>query len=458
MTQIIDLGKLRFNFLGEWDGGSTTYYEYNDVVKYGGNVYVYTSPIRTTGKIPTNSDYWVLMVPGFNMSGAWNSTISYQVGDAVSYGSKVFVCIVDSPSGKDPEGIDGTTYWSQFADGIQWEGEFNPAVSYQINDVIKYGGSLYIATKKVIANSNTLPTDTTYFNVFINGISPQGVYSSTTTYKPGELVAYGANIYQATNTTTNNLPTDTTNWNVFLTGTSFKGIWNNATNYGINELISYGANLYRAKSYVSAGTLPTNITYWEVTINGFSAPTVWDNTVTYVTNQVVTYSGSLYQAIQDNTSKNPRTETSYWLKIASGINNAGDWGASTLYYVDDIVKRGGSTYKCTTNHTSSSIFSADSSKWTKYNGGIAWKGAWSASTSYLVDDVFSSGNSVYITTKDHTSSNIIADATAGNIQTLISSPTTIPSFTPNKSEFLTNDGTNLTWSSGLFFPYINLTL
>ena len=32
----------------------------------------------------------------------------------------------------------------------------------------------------------------------------------------------------------------------------------------------------------------------------------------------------------------------------------GDWTTSTAYVVDDIVKYGGNTYVCVTNHTSSS--------------------------------------------------------------------------------------------------------
>ena len=40
MSQIIDLGKLRFHFAGEYDAAQN--YEVNDVVKYGGNVYAIT--------------------------------------------------------------------------------------------------------------------------------------------------------------------------------------------------------------------------------------------------------------------------------------------------------------------------------------------------------------------------------------------------------------------------------
>ena len=39
MAQILDLGKLRFNWKGEYS--SSVEYSYNDIVKYGPNLYAY---------------------------------------------------------------------------------------------------------------------------------------------------------------------------------------------------------------------------------------------------------------------------------------------------------------------------------------------------------------------------------------------------------------------------------
>ncbi len=62
MTQLIDLGKLRFHFVGDYS--SSTNYESNDVVKYDSNNYVYTYGLKTTGNLPTNTTYWALMLEG----------------------------------------------------------------------------------------------------------------------------------------------------------------------------------------------------------------------------------------------------------------------------------------------------------------------------------------------------------------------------------------------------------
>ena len=72
MATILDLGKLRFHFAGVYD--ATTEYEMNDIVKYGGNVYVYSNVTRTTGNIPTDTAYWTLMVEGFKFRQVYDWT------------------------------------------------------------------------------------------------------------------------------------------------------------------------------------------------------------------------------------------------------------------------------------------------------------------------------------------------------------------------------------------------
>jgi hypothetical protein len=41
MAQVIDLGKIRFNWAGTYNAG--TQYSYNDLVKYGPNLYAYNA-------------------------------------------------------------------------------------------------------------------------------------------------------------------------------------------------------------------------------------------------------------------------------------------------------------------------------------------------------------------------------------------------------------------------------
>lgn len=62
MAQLIDLGKLRFDWKGLYD--NDTVYELNDVVRYDSNAYVYISAAADSGNIPTDNTRWGLLVEG----------------------------------------------------------------------------------------------------------------------------------------------------------------------------------------------------------------------------------------------------------------------------------------------------------------------------------------------------------------------------------------------------------
>ena len=84
----------------------------------------------------------------------------------------------------------------------------------------------------------------------------------------------------------------------------------------------------------------------------------------------------------------------------------GDWTASTAYVIDDIVKYGANSYVCIVNHTSATnenLFYNESSNWDLQGEGVANKGNWAASTWYKLNDVVKYGNTQYIAISGHTS-------------------------------------------------------
>jgi hypothetical protein len=306
MTQIIDLGKLRFSFAGEWSVSTT--YEINDIVKYGGNVYVYTYAVRASGQLPTNTSYWALMVEGIKFKGVYSNATAYKVGDGVAHGGKVYIAVIDTNGNTPPN----TTYWSQFADGIQYEGTYVNATQYQRNDVVSYGSSGYIALQDTSGN---LPTNTTFWAKLIEGVSASGAWNANTAYVPNDLVAYGANQYKAIANNTNQVPTN------------------------------------------AAGVLNSN-----------------------------------------------------WILLTESIRARGDWATATEYFINDVVQRGGSSYICIARNAST-VFETDltANKWVKFNGGVRWRGAWTAQTSYLKDDIVRDAlGSAYIATQDHAASGSFA--------------------------------------------------
>lgn len=469
MSQLIDLGKLRFHFAGNWSASTT--YESNDIVKYGGNVYVYTYALKTAGTLPTDTAYWALMVEGFNFLGTFSTTANYKVGDGIAHGGVVYIAIKDSINITPPN----ATYWSRFLDGIQYEGEYSNTGIYQKNDVVRYGGSLYVAKQD---GTNNLPTNTTYWDKFVEGVSPKSVYNDATAYVPNDLVAYGANIYRAKVETTGNqpsntafwelyvggikfqgnynpatqyfvndiavygnniyrsrltqsniLPTVAANWELLTSGNSYKGVYNNATGYYQGDIVNYGGNVYIALG-VTTGNLPTDATKWQIYNSGFDFQGNWSSVLQYKIGQVVSYGGSLYKAKADNDNVNPTT-TATWDKIVAGFKVSGVWATGTQYATEEVVTYGGNTYISILPHASTN-FNTDlaAGRWQKFNSGIRWMGTWNSTTQYYKDDVVKAGSSSFIAVND----------TIGGSNPAGGTNTNWSSFATGAEGFLSKDG------------------
>ena len=113
-----------------------------------------------------------------------------------------------------------------------------------------------------------MPTDTNNWDKFVEGISAEGVYNSATTYTPGDLVAYGANIYRCTQTAIGVVPTNTAYFELFSSGNDFQGVWNSGTNYKVGQTVRYGGNVYKALQDGVNQQPDTATSYWQVFSTG----------------------------------------------------------------------------------------------------------------------------------------------------------------------------------------------
>lgn len=166
MTQLIDLGKLRFYFAGTWS--SSQEYELNDIVKYGGNVYAYTHALATTGNLPTNTTYWQFVVGGIDFKGVYSPSTAYKIGEAVSYGAIVYVAKANTTSNTPPNAL----YWEKIAEGVQYEGTWSSSTQYQKNDIIHYGGSAFIALADSLNQTPNYSSNTAYWAKLVDGAYP----------------------------------------------------------------------------------------------------------------------------------------------------------------------------------------------------------------------------------------------------------------------------------------------
>ena len=102
----IDLGKLKFNWRGDWQNSST--YEVDDVVYHNSQTWVASADIAAAQNEPQANPNWDLMAAGLNFRGVYNSATTYYLHDLVTYGSALYV-LEDigqdaSQTGQDPGG------------------------------------------------------------------------------------------------------------------------------------------------------------------------------------------------------------------------------------------------------------------------------------------------------------------------------------------------------------------
>ena len=274
----VDLGRLRFFYQGEYSGA--TEYELNDVVKYGGNVYVYKYATAATGYVPTNTTYWDLMVPGFKFEGVYASGTAYQPGDVVSYGGVAYLCILTS-TGNVPT---NATYWSTIADGIQFEGVWSGSTDYQENDVVTYGSNVYIAKRDT---TNDAPdVSSSDWDLLVEGLNYRSAWSGSVVYYINDIVNRGGSTYICLlKHTSGTFQTDLTaeKWQILTEGFRYRGEWAGNTTYLINDLVYYGVSTYRASAeFTSDATTFSNDEEWQLFALGADVPSQASNSGSFL--------------------------------------------------------------------------------------------------------------------------------------------------------------------------------
>jgi len=316
VAQILDLGKLRFDFVGDYNALTT--YERNDVVKYGGNVYVYINSTNAAGNLPTATTHWSLMVEGINFRGAFDPAVAYIIGDVVAFGGAAFICTLNTTAGTLPT---VSANWEKFIDGIQFEGAYSNTTSYQKNDVVTYGARTFIAKQVTVGN---LPTDTANWDLFSDGLASAGEWNATTNFKKNDIVTFGGVAYIALRDTVNDSPdTSNSDWMVFFEGLRLRGNWTTGTVYYPRDLVSRGAYLYVATAkHTAAATFAADLTTkWSTITSGFRWRGSWGPGVSYFRGDVVTDGNSSYIANSDfNSGVTTILDDADWTVIAQGAD------------------------------------------------------------------------------------------------------------------------------------------
>ena len=96
MAQILDLGKIRFNWAGTYDAATT--YTYNDLVKYGPNLYAYIATNAASAIVPTNTSNWTVVTEGIRYRGTYTNNTLYYKNDIVYDGTSTWIVVTSHTS------------------------------------------------------------------------------------------------------------------------------------------------------------------------------------------------------------------------------------------------------------------------------------------------------------------------------------------------------------------------
>ena len=218
-----------------------------------GTTATYTSGGTIVGTNLTGLEYdsgkWDAFASSFSWQGAWATNTRYKVRDLITYGGITYLCNTAHLSantatlGQEAD----SAKWDTFNAGITYLGAWSgSSVRYKINDVVKYGADLWICTTY---HTSTASFDNTKWSIFVNGFQFENSWTGGTTYQLGDIVTYGGYVYIAKqNHSTTQTPTDVSSayWDVYTTGFSYQGDWSSAGNYYVGSIVRLGGYTYTA--------------------------------------------------------------------------------------------------------------------------------------------------------------------------------------------------------------------
>ena len=417
-----------------WNGAWTSnyYYKQNDLIKYGGYLYVcntaHTSEVdgETAGKLETDQAKWDLFAESFDWKSDWTITTTYKVNDIVKYGGNLYLCNTahtgSSSQGSDIDGLEADlSKWDIFSKGMDWKSAWAISTRYRTGDTVKYGGRMYICNEGHLSNAATgegLESDQTKWDVVHNGIEYKTVHAINTRYKINDVVKFGGGLWINTHEHTSSatsLTDDVTSAGHIVTIDTVSaadtdrtaGTYNDITgtsdgpgtghrfNVTIDNLGAATVSVVKGgQGHVIGNTIsisPTDFggtgttltfnvltietsTQWQQFIPGLEFEDSWSGSTAYQVGDFVTYGGYSYIATQNNTNVVPFGNAATWDLFTTGFSLKGDYNNATAYKVGDVVRVGGYTYisiQDTTGNRPPNV-----TYWDRLNEGMSWKDAW----------------------------------------------------------------------------------
>lgn len=410
------LGRIRFIWKDSWTA-STTYYK-DDIVKHGGNTFVCIQGHTSTSDFDVDfSIYWNKLSDGQEWKSDWTDATAYKVNDIVKYGGYLYVANTAHTSDTLLE--NDQAKWDLYAEGFDWKNEWATGTHYKVNDIVKYNGITYLcitAHTSAATTADGLEVDQAKWQKFTDGLQWQGDWSTSTRYRVNDVVKYGGQLYvtntghTSAETTALGLEVDQAKWDYLHKGIEYKGTFSSDTRYKVNDVVKSGGGLWICiNEYTSRTRLSQDESNWAQFVEGLEFEDSWNPTTNYEVGDIVTYGGYTYVATTNHIESRP-TDLNDWDLFNTGFRFVGEWGidpedngdsSAYEYKVGDVITHGGYTYLCVQDNFSQEPPNTDF--WERLNEGFKWKGTWTDGTEYDLGDVVVLNSNSYIAVAKHTS-------------------------------------------------------
>ena len=415
-----NLERIRFRWKGEWI--ASTPYVKDDLVYYKGKTYVcmigHTSnSLNLTTDLLDASPKWELMLDGWVWRGNWATTTYYTVGDIVKFEGYLYQCITSHTSTNlvNTQLPADIARWRLVATTYNWLNEWAAGFYYDLGDVVRYNGIVYIcSTKHLSAGTNALGLEQNQASWTVVTTSDDWHidWMTQTRYRVKDIVKYGAIAYRCLQghtsaaTDTLGLEADQSKWEIFLEGIEYKGDWNNNVRYKRFDIVKSGGALWRSLTgHTSTTTLRADQSNWEIWVPGLEYESLWRTGIDYNQGDIVYYGGYSYVALTNNTNSVPSVngllqDTGDWELLTQGYKHQGLWNGSTEYYTGDVIRDEGYLYIATADNIGINPDS-DPSKWQVLVTGRKWKREWQDTVQYHLGDLVTYAGTLYICVQRH---------------------------------------------------------
>ena len=361
------LERFKYNWKGDWQ--ADTSYKRDDIVRVGGKSYVcVVTHVSSTafrndlnailpGSIPPQPQpKWTIMTSATSFQGDWTQGTDYNLGDVVLYNGSLWDCVTSHTSADFAVDIDN---WSIFAQTASFVGDWTSGGSYAPGAIVKYNGNLHKCINAHVAQS-TLEDNANDWVLYFEGVEIKNDWAPSTLYRVNDLVKYGGTIFRCIETHTSN----TTNleddkFTTEISGSQFDGNWDANTYYNVGDIVRHSGFMYYAVRN-NQNSKPFNdngAEDWILLARSFSFTGDWSVDTDYKTGDIVLRGGNLYVAVRDISASDgvdgstlDYLENDTWELLLPGKSFKGNWTVGETYSLNDIVYFKGSAYSCNFEH------------------------------------------------------------------------------------------------------------